>query len=79
LEGNGFDLFADDVLGHKSTGGRWGYEPSIYPKNLGRFAGRQCDVEFVKIQENSDFNVKKRFNGSFTELFFSFVLVLLIY
>jgi hypothetical protein len=22
LEGNGFDLFADDVLGHKSTGGR---------------------------------------------------------
>jgi hypothetical protein len=22
LEGNGFDLFAADVLGHKSTGGR---------------------------------------------------------
>jgi hypothetical protein len=29
-------------------------------------------MEFVKIQENSDFNVKKRFNGSFTELFFLF-------
>jgi hypothetical protein len=34
--------------------------PEFILENLGRFAGRQCDVEFVKIQENSDFNVKKK-------------------